>query len=536
MVSTIDKIRDTTIWRTIRKLAGVVDEQNATVENVQEQLNNFNLDGVNSDIANLKASDATQNQKLEQLRISDDENTEQNAINAGNISNINGEITTIKSDIVTVKTDIDALDTNVTALNKELPTEYVISSPATGSIKLTMEREDSTSLESNTLDLGIPVSYTIVSGTTARTFRLKIGFSNGDEIITNDFVIPEGGGTDVSVTSVALKNVANKLTVEIGLSDGTPITSNEITIISSVTGTVSGNTMNLAVNGFSGSVTNLVNTVGLSYVNNKLKCTVNGVASDEITIDTTGTVYEAGPGIVISNGYISADISTGLKNAEGKIAVDTDVIATKSYADSELAKKANTSDVNTELAKKANQSALDTTNEKVTQCVTAVGDCFNAVAIGSDGKSLDFTATDGQVNNIELPSLGGSEWIELDFNNLPTDFAAGDKIFCIFKDFQFNVRSSSWTSSITVMDILFGEAIENSAIIEITGTEQYYIAPLKHVGTYVMGFYSVTIDNDSWNTKTFNMTTYGFNGNGLVTENVTVLPSKFIYKVYRLKK
>ena len=35
--------------------------------------------------------------------------------------------------------------------------------------------------------------------------------------------------------------------------------------------------------------------------------------------------------------------------------------------------------------------------------------CFNAVGLGSDGKSLDFTAVDGQVNNIVIPSPS-DEW------------------------------------------------------------------------------------------------------------------------------
>lgn len=38
----------------------------------------------------------------------------------------------------------------------------------------------------------------------------------------------------------------------------------------------------------------------------------------------------------------------------------------------------------------------------------AIGDSFISVALGSDGKSLDFTANDGQTNNIAIPSSGGA--------------------------------------------------------------------------------------------------------------------------------
>lgn len=66
--------------------------------------------------------------------------------------------------------------------------------------------------------------------------------------------------------------------------------------------------------------------------------------------------------------------------------------------------KASTADV----AKKADKTALDATDAKVTQIQTAVGDCFNAAEITSDGK-LQLTAVDGQVNALTLPS-GGEKW------------------------------------------------------------------------------------------------------------------------------
>ena len=62
--------------------------------------------------------------------------------------------------------------------------------------------------------------------------------------------------------------------------------------------------------------------------------------------------------------------------------------------------KASTADV----AKKADKTALDATDAKVTQIQTAVGDCFNAAEITSDGK-LQLTAVDGQVNSLTLPAV-----------------------------------------------------------------------------------------------------------------------------------
>lgn len=51
------------------------------------------------------------------------------------------------------------------------------------------------------------------------------------------------------------------------------------------------------------------------------------------------------------------------------------------------------------------------TKQSVDTLQAQVGDAFTAVAIGADGKSLDFTALDGQVNNIELPSSGGGRTV-----------------------------------------------------------------------------------------------------------------------------
>lgn len=57
--------------------------------------------------------------------------------------------------------------------------------------------------------------------------------------------------------------------------------------------------------------------------------------------------------------------------------------------------------------------AVTATKQSVDTLQAQVGDAFTEVTIGADGKSLDFTALDGQVNNIVLPNSGGSEWLSI---------------------------------------------------------------------------------------------------------------------------
>lgn len=52
-------------------------------------------------------------------------------------------------------------------------------------------------------------------------------------------------------------------------------------------------------------------------------------------------------------------------------------------------------------------TAVTATKESVTALQNAVAPAFKEVSVGSDGKSLDFTALNGQVNNIVIPSSGG---------------------------------------------------------------------------------------------------------------------------------
>ena len=357
--------------RMIRKMAGVIDEQTEAVEALNTKLDNINIEGLDVEVAKNTGD-------IKQLKISDAEHTEQIATIDSNVDNHAREITALKTADAKHDTEIAELDKVTDALTKEIPNGITLYRDGTGKIKAVISQEDDTTIDSNTLDMIIPYQYDIISGTTSRSFKLDITMSDGTKYTTNDFVIPAGGGTSVSITAITLTKNAdnpNKFKVSVKLDDGSTIDSGEIEMVTSVSGT---------------------------FANNKLTITVNGISSTPITIDTTGTTYTAGNGIKIASGVISID-------------------------DTKVALKSDISDMET----KTNANATFATKATVSQIQTAVGDCFNEVALGSDGKSLDFTAVDGQINSILLPK---SSWVELNSTTLfSTTFAFGDEILFYFK-------------------------------------------------------------------------------------------------------
>lgn len=346
-----------------------IKEHNEIVDKVNEivgVINDINLDGLNPRLTADEANIKKNSDDITQLKISDNEHTAEISTLESNVDNHAREITAIKAVDVKQTSDISEMNTVVDALTKELPTEITLYRDGEGKIKAQVTKEDNTTFDSNVLDMIIPYQYDIISGTSARSFKLDITTSDGNHIVTNDFLIPEGGGTDVTITSVTLQKDptnANKIKVSIGLSDGTPLESGYATLVNAVSGT---------------------------FANNKLTITVNGVSSVPITIDTTGTVYTQG---------------TGIKIASGSISIDDTVVALKSdISDMETKTFANAT-----FETKVNANATYATKTELNTLQNSVGDAFSAVAIGADGKSLDFTALDGQVNNIAIPS--NNEWV-----------------------------------------------------------------------------------------------------------------------------
>ena len=142
VTSTIDRIKDTTIMRMIRKMAGVIDEQTASVKAVNDKLDNFNIDGVETQLAK-NTSD------IGQLKISDNEHTAQITTLETNVDNNAHEITAIK-----VKDT--AQDSEIAGLTESVVSDLTATfDNNTRNLKISIEREKATSIDAT---VNIPAS------------------------------------------------------------------------------------------------------------------------------------------------------------------------------------------------------------------------------------------------------------------------------------------------------------------------------------------------------------------------------------------
>ena len=327
-----------------------IDEHNQIVNKVNEivdVVNDVNLDQITPEIDALKTATTKNATDISQLKISDAEHTEQIATIDSNVDNHAREITALKAKDATHDTEIAELDKVTDALTKEIPNGITLYRDGTGKIKAVISQEDDTTIDSNTLDMIIPYQYDIISGTTSRSFKLDITMSDGTKYTTNDFVIPAGGGTSVSITAITLTKNAdnpNRFKVSVKLDDGSTLDSGEIEMVTSVSGT---------------------------FANNKLTITVNGVSSTPITIDTTGTTYTAGNGIKIASGVISID--------DTKVALKTDIPDV-----STLATKASVTALTNATKVAVENFAITESADKVTITTTAID--------GATSKSEDIPA------------------------------------------------------------------------------------------------------------------------------------------------
>lgn len=150
------------------------------------------------------------------------------------IGQIQEAIADTDSEISGITSQVNALIEEVNGLLKEVVNEVVVDSPGYGQVRVKLVHEDETETTSNALQIPIiqDGGITLISGTTDRSFKIQYITMDGVTHTTNDFVIPEGGGTDVTITSISILqgDTTNDIKFQVGLSDGSTIQSNSYPI------------------------------------------------------------------------------------------------------------------------------------------------------------------------------------------------------------------------------------------------------------------------------------------------------------------
>lgn len=349
--STIDKIADTTVMRMIRKMAGVIDEQNETVANVQEQLDNFNIDKVSARLDTDEAQIATNKQNIESNRDS--------------LMVVSQEITAIQ------ETDKEQ-DKSITALGN-------------ADIASVGSEFDDTSRD-------LKITLNPVSGTAMET-TVNIPGSTASDVTGTVPVIVSDNNISLNINSSTLKVDDNgQLTVIGGGGGGGGDYSATlpITIADNAIGIAYDDTLALKDNKLS-----VVNT-GTDYVAG------TGITIDNATIAVDDTVV-ATKASVDAMGITVSEHTSDIASLEQKYDSQSTAISELSTGVSNAISAANT----------ANDTATDA-NTNVKDCYNSVSISDNVMTFGTvDGESKDITipASGGvKVTTYANTSAAGGFW------------------------------------------------------------------------------------------------------------------------------
>ena len=236
----------------IPDLQAQIDAIKGDVDTIKGQIadTNSSIDAINASIADLQTKYADLQTAIGGLdtRMTAAEttisgHTTEIAENSADIESHDTRITGAENSIDTLKEDVDAADARIVTLETQntiragenIQTAEV-QTPKHGTIQIVLNKSDGTPVISQPIDLGLVMEagITLETGSTERSFKLVCNLTDGTHWQTNDFVIPEGGGTEVVVTNVRIVpgSQNDMFRVSIGLSDGTPIESNDWQMVS----------------------------------------------------------------------------------------------------------------------------------------------------------------------------------------------------------------------------------------------------------------------------------------------------------------
>lgn len=355
---------------------------------------------------------------LNQIGTIDDLQTQIDAINS-EISEIQSTLADTDSDVSNLTNQVNTLVSEVNGLLKEVVNEVVLDAPEYGQVRVKVIHEDEMETTSNALQIPVIVDggISLISGTTARSFKIRYITADGVTHTTNDFVIPEGGGgTDVTVTSVTILegDTDNSFKFEVGLSDGSSIQSNSYPFPAASELTPATTTQ-----------------LGGIKVGTHLSVTADGTLSVDMTQLNTAAVA--------STVIFTADASKVTLHADSLDGSEfTEDIPQASQGGAGTIDQASYAKI------AANESAISELEADVAALApsVSVNEAVDppTITVGINGKSAQ----------AKLPSGGGNVSFEtLNLKALPTDFKEDDILILFHKMTVEGENPDNWTSAPT---------------------------------------------------------------------------------------
>lgn len=411
--STIDKIKDITVERQIRKLAGIIDEQNKKIAESVDY---------STDIDNLKTSDANQNTEINKLKTTSDTHTTDidnlKASDANQTTQINNLKQSVATDKLATESAITALQnkdaeqdgtltnhaTLIQGITESLVSNVqIMSGTTTGDIKVRLERESAAAIDSNNYNLGLPVSAEIIQGTGPSMFKIQITMSTGVKVVSNDFVFTtEAIGNDVYISSFTFKagSQSGYLSADIGLNNGVTIEANNFLV-----------------------PTDPNVTSAIADLQTRLTTVENSGVTDISALKTT----------VSEHTTAINELNTDVAN------LMTDKADVNNSGQSITAGTINATNIN------KNGVSVATTSDVSSKVNISQG-------VGNAGKVLGINSS-GNVEPTEISS-GGEVWELVDLSNFPTDWVDGDRIKINFKVSYSSSDGGAWANKPTNAQIL----------------------------------------------------------------------------------
>lgn len=451
-----------------------IEEHNQMKDKINEMvevINNIDLENLPSQISALETEVATQGNEIDALEVTVNAipNTYAKKTDIPDVSDfITDDALTPYAKIVDVdNADISGIDASIA--NGEI------------TIKLTRPEGDM----SDSIDCPFIQTATLIPTSTARAFKIRFTYTDGTQYDTNEFVIPEGGGTDVSVTGVTVGDgtAPNSFKVTIQLSDTTTIGSNDYVIEfpenidtypTTLTGSLSGTTLTL--------------TIGL-----------NDGSSVQGTVNLGALL----------TGY-----------------------ATTSYVDTQVA---------TKLDKATADGYYQPKGNYLTEIPIASASILGGVKIGN-GVSV------GSDGTISVKASGNVTIEELDISNLPTDFTVNDYIIInVFNMAQQGIRCNpqEWENGVLSVDdnISVSNVPRYTILHSLSGASEGVMNVSGNVLSYIPMYIYEINPIDAWNNtdsnqKLIEINCVIFNGKSKMRTNINITKANiqnYVAKIVRIR-